>query len=161
VVSVLGRPATEYGLFSLLVSFALVVGNFVSARLVGHAERDRVILSGSVLALLGSGIGLALSLRGYWTPVAVFAPGVLLALGCGVSLPNAVAGAIGVDPEAAGSASGLSSFLQLVASAVFAQAVGTWQNGTSEPMSAYVTIAAAIALLSFMGLIRPRLALGY
>jgi MFS transporter, DHA1 family, multidrug resistance protein len=161
VVSVLGRPATEYGLYSLLVSFALVAGNFGSTRLAGHAERDRVILLGSLLALLGSGIGLALSLRGHWTPVAVFAPGILLALGCGLSLPNSVAGAIGADPEAAGSASGLSSFLQLVASAVFAQAAGTWQNGTPGPMSACVTIATTIALLSFIGLIRPRVALAY
>jgi MFS transporter, DHA1 family, multidrug resistance protein len=157
VVSVLGRPATEYGLYSLLISFALVIGNFGSTQLAGHAERDRLILSGSVLALLASGIGLALLLRGHWTPVAVFAPGALLALGCGLSLPNAVAGAIAADPEAAGSASGLSSFLQLVASAVFAQAAGTWQNGTPGPMSACVTIATATALLSFMGLIRPRL----
>jgi MFS transporter, DHA1 family, multidrug resistance protein len=159
VVSVLGRPATEYGLYSLLVSAAMVIGNFGSTQLA--AERDRLILWGSVLALLGSGIGLALSLRGHWTPVAVFAPGVLLALGCGLSLPGSVAGAIAVDPEAAGSASGLSSFLQLAASAVFAQAAGTWQSGTPGPMSACVTIAAAIALLSFIGLIRPRVALAY
>jgi MFS transporter, DHA1 family, multidrug resistance protein len=161
VVSVLGRPATEYGLYSLLVSFALVAGNFGSTRLAGRADRDRLILLGSLLALLGSGIGLVLALRGYWTPLAVFAPGVLLALGCGLSLPNAVAGAIGADPEAAGSASGLSSFLQLIASAVFAQAAGTWQNATPGPMSACVTIATAIALLSFIGLIRPRLALAH
>lgn len=161
VVSVLGRPATEYGLYSLLVSVAMVTGNFGSTRLAGWVGRDRLILSGSVLALLGSGIGLALSLRGLWTPVAVFAPGVLLALGCGLSLPNSVAGAIGADPEAAGSASGLSSFLQLVASAVFAQAAGTWQSGTPAPMSACATIATAIALLSFIGLIKPRLALAY
>lgn len=157
----LGRPATEYGLYSLLVSFALVIGNFVSARLAGHAKRDRMILSGSALALLGSGVGLALSLRGHWTPLAVFAPGVVLALGCGLSLPNAVAGAIAADPEAAGSASGLSSFLQLVTSAVFAQAAGTWQNGTPVPMIACVTIATTLALLSFLGLIGPRRALVY
>jgi MFS transporter, DHA1 family, multidrug resistance protein len=161
LVSVLGRPATEYGLYSLLVSVAMVAGNFGSTQLAGHAERDRLILSGSLLALLGGGIGLALSLGGDWTPVAVFAPGVLLALGCGLSLPNSVAGAIGADPEAAGSASGLSSFLQLVASAVFAQAAGTWETGTPGPMSVCVTIATAIALLSFIGLIRPRLALAY
>jgi DHA1 family bicyclomycin/chloramphenicol resistance-like MFS transporter len=159
VVSVLGRPATEYGLYSLLVSAAMVIGNFGSTRLA--AERDRLILWGSVLALLGSGIGLALSLRGHWTPVAVFAPGVLLALGCGLSLPGSVAGAIAADPEAAGSASGLSSFMQLAASAVFAQAAGTWHSGTPGPMSACVTSAAAIALLSFIGLIRPRVALAY
>jgi DHA1 family bicyclomycin/chloramphenicol resistance-like MFS transporter len=159
VVSVLGRPATEYGLYSLLVSAAMVIGNFGSTRLA--AERDRLILWGSVLALLGSAVGLALALRGLWTPVAVFAPGVLLALGCGLSLPGSVAGAIAADPEAAGSASGLSSFLQLAASAVFAQAAGTWQSGTPAPMSACATIATAIALLSFIGLIRPRVALAY
>jgi MFS transporter, DHA1 family, multidrug resistance protein len=158
VVSVLGRPATEYGLYSLLVSFGLVIGNFLSVRLAGRASRDEMILSGSVVALLGAGLGLALSLRGGVTPFSVFAPAVVLAVGCGLSLPNSVAGAIAADPEAAGSASGLSSFLQLVASAVFAQVAAIWQDGTPVPMGVCVMTANVFALLSFVGLIRPRLA---
>ena len=38
VVSVLGRPATEYGLYSLLVSAAMVIGNFGSTRLAAEAR---------------------------------------------------------------------------------------------------------------------------
>lgn len=55
------------------LSLGLVAGNFVSAKLAGRAEPDRMILLGSLLALLGGGIGLALSVGGHWTPLAVFA----------------------------------------------------------------------------------------
>jgi DHA1 family bicyclomycin/chloramphenicol resistance-like MFS transporter len=156
LVTTLGRPATEYGLYFLLVSFGLVFGNFVSARLTGRADRDQVILLGSLLALLPSGFALAFSFGHHWSPLAVFAPGVVLAFGSGLSLPNSVAGAISVDPAATASASGLGSFLQMLTSAVFAQAAGTWHDGTPTPMVVCVTTAAALALVSFALLIGRR-----
>jgi MFS transporter, DHA1 family, multidrug resistance protein len=157
VVTALGRPATEYGLYSLPISLGLVLGNFTSAKLTGRIDGDRAILLGSVVALLASGLALGLSLRGHWSPLTVFAPGVVLAFGSGLALPNAVAGAINVDAASAASASGLSGFLQMLMSAVFAQAAGTWQDGTPTPMIVCVSIAAALALASFMLLLGRRL----
>jgi DHA1 family bicyclomycin/chloramphenicol resistance-like MFS transporter len=156
VVSALGRPATEYGLYFFLVSLGLVLGNFGAAKLAGRIARDRAILFGSILAVLAMLASLLLGLRGDSTPLGIFVPGAFLALGCGFALPGAVAGAIGVVPEAAGSAAGLSGFFQLFASALFAQAASTWQNGTALPMTIIVAIAAALALLAFAALIRPR-----
>jgi len=150
VVTALGRPATEYGLYFLLVSLGLVLGNFASTRLAGRIDGDRLIFLGSAVALVASGLALALSLGGHRSPLAVFAPGVVLAFGSGLALPSAVAGAINVDPAAAASASGLSGFLQLLMSAVFAQAAGTWQDGTPTPMMVCVTLAAALALVAFV-----------
>jgi DHA1 family bicyclomycin/chloramphenicol resistance-like MFS transporter len=152
VVTTLGRPASEYGLYLLVVSFGLVLGNAASARVARRVGRDMAILFGCVLAVLGVGAGIAMALRGHWTPLAVFAPGVVLALGSGISLPNSVAGAIDVDPGSAGSAAGLSSFFQLLASAVFAQGASMWQDGTPLPVIAVVGLAAVLALAAFLSL---------
>jgi DHA1 family bicyclomycin/chloramphenicol resistance-like MFS transporter len=156
VVAALGRPTTEYGLYLLPVSLGFALGNFTTARLASRIGSNRVILIGSGLAFLASGFALALSLGGHWRPLTVFAPGIVLAFGTGLALPSAVTGAINVDPAAAASASGLSGFLQMLMSAVFAQAAGTWQDGTPTPMIVCVTIAAALALGAFALLLGRR-----
>ncbi len=61
-----------------------------------------------------------------------------------------MAGAISVDPRAAGAASGLAGFLQMLIAAVFAQLSGMWQNGTPFPMICFMIAASAFALLSFL-----------
>ena len=67
---------------------------------------DRMILIGALLALTGAGLALALLLGGAWTPLALFGPMMAARLGNGLSVPNAQAGAISVDPLLAGTASG-------------------------------------------------------
>ncbi len=67
-------------------------------------------------------------------------------------MPNAMAGAISVDPRAAGAASGLAGFLQMLVAAGFAQAAGTWQNGTPFPMVGFM-LGAAILSFAAVGLV--------
>jgi DHA1 family bicyclomycin/chloramphenicol resistance-like MFS transporter len=87
-------------------------------------------------------------------PWALFGPCILLAIGNGLSVPNAMAGAISVDPRIAGTASGLAGFLQMLIAAVFAQLSGMWQNGTPFPMIGFMIAASALALLSFLAAFR-------
>ena len=59
------------------------------------------------------------------------------------------AGAINAAPHMAGSASGLTGFMQMAFSAVAAQAVALIFNGTVYPMLVLMLVASAISLLSF------------
>ena len=70
-------------------------------------------------------------------------------------MPNAQSAAISVNPRLAGSASGLTGFLQMSTGALFAQAAGSLQNGTPWPMAGLMLGAAICALLSITML--PRL----
>ena len=127
---VMGRPASEFGLMSVLVSAAFMAGNFAAARLTHRVGSDRMILMGAVGSLAGMVLMLAVLLAGFWTPWAIFLPTSFSAFCQGLALPNTQAAFVNVDPQAAGTASGLGGFLQMAVAAAAAQAVGSIQNGT-------------------------------
>jgi DHA1 family bicyclomycin/chloramphenicol resistance-like MFS transporter len=153
MMSMLGRSATEYGLWFMLVSAAFMAGNLVSGRFSARIGLDRMVLAGALLALTGAGLALALLLRGAWTPLALFGPMMAAGLGNGFSVPNAQAGAVSVDPLLAGTASGIAGFSQMLVAALVSQAVGMLQNGTPYPMAGFM---AGCALLSLAGFLLPR-----
>ena len=160
MIDVLGRPATEYGLWFIVVSLGFMAGNFATARFGRRIGLDRMVLIGSWLVLLGILLAAGLTLAGLWTPVALFGPMMLATFGNGLSIPNAQAGAISVDPVLAGTASGLSGFTQMLVAALVSQAVGVLQNGTPYPMLAFMVGGAVISLIGFVlprrGLASPR-----
>jgi len=150
VIVVMERSASAYGLYFMVVSLAFMSGNFVAGRLSERVGVERMVLIGSGLSLLATLSGLTCLVFIGWVPWALFGPCILLAIGNGLSVPNAMAGAISVDPRAAGAASGLAGFLQMLIAAVFAQLSGMWQNGTPYPMIGIMIAASACALLSFL-----------
>lgn len=150
VIVVMERSASAYGLFFMVVSLAFMLGNFFAARTSERVGVERMVLIGSSLSALATVLTLILLTTVGWVPWALFGPSILLALGNGLSIPNAMAGAISVDPRAAGTASGLSGFLQMLLAAVFAQLAGMWQNGTPYPMIGFMIAASVLALASFV-----------
>jgi MFS transporter, DHA1 family, multidrug resistance protein len=150
LIDVLERSATEYGLWFIVVSVGYMAGNFTAARITSRVGLDRMILLGSVLALVGTALPLALLLALPWSPALLFGPVVLSALANGFAMPNAQAGAISVDPALAGTASGVAGFTQLTCAALVSQAVGMLQDGTPYPMLAFMVGSAALSLLGFV-----------
>jgi MFS transporter, DHA1 family, multidrug resistance protein len=153
VIDVLGRPATEYGFYFIMVSAGYMLGNLVTARYVQRVGVDRLLVIGALSALMAAILAFVLLFALPWTPIALFGPMLLGAFSNGLSMPNAQAGVISVDPLLAGTASGVAGFLQMTAAALVSQAVGTLQNGTPYPMLAFMI---GCALLSLLGFILPR-----
>jgi MFS transporter, DHA1 family, multidrug resistance protein len=153
MMNVLGRSATEYGLWFILVSAAFMAGNLTAGRFSGRIGLDRMVLAGALLALAGAGLSGALLLAGAWTPLALFGPMMAVGLGNGFAVPNAQAGALSVHPLLAGTASGIAGFSQMFVAALVSQAVGMLQNGTPYPMAGFMV---ASAVLSLLGFILPR-----
>lgn len=127
-VNIMGRSAVEYGLWFILVSLGYMVGNFLSGRYSEVVGNDRMVLFGNLMTLLGAGLSLILALSGLLTPLALFAPMLLCALGNGLTIPNGTIRAISVDPLLVGTAAGLLGFLQMGVSAVISQGVGSLQD---------------------------------
>jgi DHA1 family bicyclomycin/chloramphenicol resistance-like MFS transporter len=153
MLDILGRPATEYGLWFIVVSVGFMAGNFCAARLTARIGLDRMVLLGSCLGLLGTLLAAGLMIGVSWTPVALFGPMMLGAFANGLAIPNAQAGAVSVDPVLAGTASGLSGFTQMLCAAIVSQAVGMLQNGTPYPMLGFMV---GCALISLAGFVLPR-----
>lgn len=143
-VNIMGRSAVEYGLWFILVSLGYMVGNFLSGRYSVLIGNDRMVLFGNLMTLAGASLCLLLALLGLLTPLALFAPMLLCALGNGLTIPNGTIRAISVDPLLVGTAAGLLGFVQMGISAVVSQGVGALQD--QDFMIGYWTLAICAAL---------------
>ena len=77
------------------------------------------------------------------------------AFGNGLSIANAMAGSVSVEPRLAGTASGIAGFSQMLFAAIVSQAVGVMQNGTPYPMIGFIVACAILSLTVFTVLNRP------
>lgn len=152
VVKVMGRPATEYGFYFILLPLAFMGGNLVAARISERVGVERMVVGGAVVAVIGTLMVIASVTLWEWTPLAMFAPATIAVFGNGLSMPNAQAGAISVEPRLAGTASGLSGFLQMAMAALAAQFVGMIQDGTPYPT---VGVMGAVSILALVSIAVP------
>jgi MFS transporter, DHA1 family, multidrug resistance protein len=146
---VLGVSATTYGVCFGSVAVGLMLGNFLSVHLTPRLGIDRMILAGTAFGAAAGAILAALAWMGVATVATVIVPMFCFALGLGLVLPNAMAGAIGPYPTMAGTASAVLGFVQMTGSALYAMAVGHLDDGTLRPMTTAVASAGAAALAGF------------
>lgn len=158
MVELLQRPSSEYGLYFMMNAFSYMAGNFASGRLATRVGPDRMILTGSALAIAGVGLLTALALTVPLVPLIIFAPVMLVGIANGLSLPSATASAISLRPELAGTASGLVGFLQMMIGSLATLVVGWLQDDSALPMAWVMSSAALIAFLGYC-LARAALAL--
>jgi MFS transporter, DHA1 family, multidrug resistance protein len=135
VVSMLGRTSAEYGLWFFLPSIGFMAGNFAVSRLTARFGIDALIWWGIALTIVGclASVFLYVALPG-WEMIAIFAPQVIVGVGNGLLLPTSVAGAVSIRPQVAGTASGMTGFIQMAIGAAAAQLGGHAIAGTSSAM---------------------------
>jgi DHA1 family bicyclomycin/chloramphenicol resistance-like MFS transporter len=148
MVSTLGRPATEYGLWFVLVSLGYMTGNYLAVRYSGRLPGLRLMAIGTSLGLTGVLVCAALVAAGWLSAATLFLPIAFAMIGSGLAMPNAQAGALNLFPHRAGTASGLSGFAQMSVAAIATQAVGMLQDGTPWAMLAFMAVGSAGALLA-------------
>ena len=149
MVSVLKRPPTEYGYYFIMIPAGFMTGNYVARHFGRTISIDNMIAIGASIGVFGIVLALILQTLGMSSPVALFLPIALAVFGNGITLPNAQAAAINEFPEYAGTASGLTGFLQMAVSSVAAQAVALIFNGTVYPLLGLMLVASIISLLIF------------
>jgi MFS transporter, DHA1 family, multidrug resistance protein len=151
----LGQSGLEYGLYFLMFPIGYTSGNWVSVHLSGRVPVDTMVLFGSILSFilfLGQAVWV---LAGDLSPLLIFLPGGLVSFSQGLSMPNAQAGAMRIEPTLAGTAAGLGVFMQMFLSAVSSELFGILSDGTALPMieltmtGAVVALGSAIAVFIF------------
>ena len=158
MMTVMRRPAAEYGLMFVLISGAFMIGNFLAGRYSARVGADRMIILGSVGSLAGRPCcRLVLMLAGSWTPLATCScPPASAPSRRAWRCPTRRRRSSASIPQAAGTASGLGGFLQMGLAAVVAQIVGSIQDGTPYPMAIGMSLCAAAALISALVAIHSR-----
>lgn len=144
-----------YGASFGTVVLGYMLGSFLAGRLSGRHGGWRMIRAGTALSAAGGLLGAALAAAGVLHLAAVAVPMFLFMVGAGLTLPNAMAGAIGPYPLMAGLASSLLGFMQMAGAALVGLAVGHLHSGTALPMMGSIALAAALAALAHRALIPP------
>jgi MFS transporter, DHA1 family, multidrug resistance protein len=159
VVSIMGRVSAEYGAWFAVSSFGYMAGNFAASRLAVRTGIDRLIWWGILIEIIGGIVAVAtVILIPHGGPETIFLPQIVISFGNGLLLPNAIAGAVSVRPQAAGTASGITGFVQMGLGAVAAQLMGHLlaHAVTALPMSIAIMAAGIAAAAAFLGLIGLR-----
>ncbi len=157
VVTLMGRTSAEFGVWFVVTSLGYMSGNFTASRLSQRFGVDTMIMAGIAFEIVGGGltVGLVASMP-QAGPAIIFLPQLVISYGNGLLLPNAIAGAVSVRPQAAGTASGMTGFAQMAVGAAATQAVSMLLAGAGSamPMAMMMLLAALATGLAFWVLVR-------
>jgi DHA1 family bicyclomycin/chloramphenicol resistance-like MFS transporter len=147
-----GVSPNDFGYLMLTGTLGAFFGYASTIWLTGRLGVNRMIVIGSAIGLGGASLYLALPLFGVLTPLAAIAPMSLFNFGLAVTFPNAMAAAVSVRPELAGTGAAINGLSQYGISAITTLVVGLLASNTHLPL-AWVIFAmqAAAAIASWVG----------
>jgi DHA1 family bicyclomycin/chloramphenicol resistance-like MFS transporter len=157
IITVMERSPAEYGVWFAASSIGYMAGNFAASRLSTRYGIDKMIWSGIGMEIIGVTLAAAMAMLAmHWGPIIVFAPQLIISFGNGLLLPGAIAGAISVRPQAAGSAAGITGFSQMALGAAVTQYAGTLmaESPTALPMALLMVALVAALTIGFAALVR-------
>lgn len=155
----LGMTGTEYGLYFALVPGGFMLGNFLTGRFSRRTGTVALVITGSVVTLLAVVAMLVAFLAGWYHPLALFLPMYVIGFANGLTLANALAGAVSVRPDLAGAASGLAGAMQIGFGGVATVVIGALLAATHSVFP-LVACMAALALLGVAAAIWTKTARG-
>ena len=157
VVSMLGRTSAEYGLWFFVPSIGFMAGNFAISRLTTRFGIDTLIWWGIAFTIAGclANVLVYVALPG-WDMFTIFLPQIVIGFGNGLLLPTAIAGAVSIRPQVAGTASGVTGFIQMGIAAVAAQLGGHVIAHAADalPMLLLMLIFGAATAIAVLTLLR-------
>lgn len=134
-VTMFGLTSAAFGVWFACASLGFMVGNYLVSRLTMRFGLDRMVWAGILFSTLGAALPTAFCLLDPQAgPMQVFLPQFLISFGNGLMLPTAAAGAVSIRPEIAGTASGITGFLQMAVGAAVAQLIAHVLAGASSPL---------------------------
>lgn len=148
-----GLRPDQYGFVALCMPGGYITGNFLSSRILPRIGIHRGIVAGNLVSVLGASAFLAIGLAGHFSIPAFMIPMAVVGFGNGITVPAAFAGAVGANPRLAGTASGLTGFLQFAFSALVNPLAGFARHGS------FLEMAAMMFALCFAGMVVYRVLL--
>lgn len=114
-----------YGIFFVAMAGSYMFGNFLTGRFGQRIGTARLMPLGLVLSAVSVSVAAAMPFLFTWQPALLFLPLMLNGIGNGLCIPSATASALSVRPDLAGSAAGLTGFVQLGLGAFAAYLAGS------------------------------------
>jgi len=144
----LGADAAKIGLWFFAFPIGFMAGSFISGRIGANRSIEFMTTLGGLIGVASGALLAGWLYFGGVSMAALYIPGILVSLAQGLAMPYAQAGAMAVDTELAGSASGAVVFSQFFWPAALQQLTGMLADGTWVPMAAVQCAAVTGALLA-------------
>jgi len=123
VMEVMGGTPVEYAQYFMWTALSFMGGSFVAGRFAMRMGLERMMYVGLVMIIVG-GLAVLGQLVYGPSPLGLFGPVAFASFGSGLVHPPAMAGALSVRPQIAGSASGMLGFTPLILGAFLSEVVG-------------------------------------
>ena len=159
IITMMGRSPTEYGIWFIPTAGGYIAGNFITSRLSLRFGIDAMIFWGNVVNIVGMATGfLLLPFVSSVGPLVLVVPGTLMGVANGIILPNSIAGAVSIRPQAAGTASGIVGFSQMTFGAMTTQFAGHLIVGSTSVLPALICMLATAVLcfVVYVALLPPK-----
>jgi DHA1 family bicyclomycin/chloramphenicol resistance-like MFS transporter len=150
----LHRPATEVGLYYLVVMSGVPISSFAVSRLAPLVRLTLLLRATSAIAVLGALLFFVAAASSMINLATVLLPMILPSIGVGASGPVVITTAISTDPQMIGAASGLYGFMQMANGALCTLAVGFFP--ANPALSAARVLLAGILLGQYFFLCATR-----
>jgi MFS transporter, DHA1 family, multidrug resistance protein len=157
VVTLTGCTSAEYSMWFAVTSLGYMSGNFTASRLSQRFGVDAMIMAGIAFELVGASLTAVLvAALPEAGPAIIFLPQLVISYGNGLLLPNAIASAVSIRPQAAGTASGMTGFTQMAIGAASTQVVSILlaRSTTAMPMAWMLVITVVATGLAYGVLVR-------
>lgn len=144
----LGADPSEIGVWFFAFPVGFMAGSFISGRIGSSRSIEFMTILGGIIGVANGVLLFGWLHFGGVSMAALYIPGMFVSLAQGLSMPYAQAGAMAVDPQLAGSASGAVVFSQLFWPAALQQLTGVLADGSWLPMASVHFGAVTGALLA-------------
>ena len=144
----LGADAAKIGWWFFAFPIGFITGSFISGRIGAKRSIEFMTIMGGVIGIVNGALLVAWFYFGGISMAALYIPGTFVSLAQGLSMPYAQAGAMAVDPELSGSASGAVVFSQFFWPAALQQLTGLLADGSWVPMATVHFVSVTGALLA-------------
>nr|VFK20787.1 MAG: MFS transporter, DHA1 family, bicyclomycin/chloramphenicol resistance protein [Candidatus Kentron sp. LPFa]VFK34742.1 MAG: MFS transporter, DHA1 family, bicyclomycin/chloramphenicol resistance protein [Candidatus Kentron sp. LPFa] len=145
LIGELGIRPNYFGLLVVFIASAFAMGSFLVGRSGEKLSARTLVITGTLVSLLG-GLSMIL-LSGELTIIRVVVPMMIFGLGFGLITPPAINIALAPFPLAAGSASAMLGFIQMGAAGLINMTTGPLYDGTATPLGWIMLGGAGMALL--------------
>lgn len=148
IIGTYGVSPQDFGWIFGANAVGMVIGSQVNRRLLLRMSADRVLAGATLLALAWGVLMTLLAVTGIGGIWGILVSLFLILSTYGFMSANSTAGALSVDPDRAGSTSGLLGVAGFAIGAVVTALVGELHDGTAVPMALSMTAALAISALA-------------
>ena len=142
---VFGLDPVTVGNWFAAPSLGYMLGNAIAARLSGRFSINSMILTGSSITAVALSTALLIDLSGHMAPLVFFGAVSVMGMGNGMTMPNAMAGMMGVRPDLAGTASGFGGAMMVAGGAILASLAASIPVKGSSRRNRSASCASALA----------------